>query len=159
MNDDLAVRPKRTTRAATLSLAGVGLITALAGCAGNADAVEPSDSGSSESDSGSSGSTSTASDYADGSYTADGSYQSPGGQESVSVSITLEGDVVTAVTVTPHATSGNSKQYQTQFASGIADQVVGKDIDSLNVSRVAGSSLTSGGFNDALEQIKADAAQ
>jgi uncharacterized protein with FMN-binding domain len=148
MTDDLAVRAKRTTRAATLSLAGVGLITALAGCSGNADAVESSGSDSS----GSGG------DYADGTYTADGSYQSPGGEESVSVSITLEGDIVTAVTVTPHATSGNSKQYQSQFASGIAGQVVGKEIDSLDVSRVAGSSLTSGGFNDALEQIKADAA-
>ena len=150
MNDDLAARPKRSTRAATLSLAGVGLITVLAGCSGNADAVE---SGSGSSDSGSSGG-----DYADGTYSADGSYQSPGGEESVSVSITLDDDVVTAVTVTPHATSGNSKQYQTQFASGIAGEVVGKDIAELDVSRVAGSSLTSGGFNEALEQIKADAA-
>ncbi len=148
MNDDLAARHGRATRAATLSLAGLGLITVLAGCAGDADAVE----------SGSSGSGSSGGDYADGTYSADGSYQSPGGQESVSVSITLDDDVVTAVTVTPHATSGNSKQYQTQFASGIAAEVVGKDIDELDVSRVAGSSLTSGGFNDALEQIKADAA-
>ena len=146
MNDDLAVR--RTTRAATLPLAAVGLITALAGCSGDADAAEGSATGSG----------SGSEYYAYGTYSADGSYQSPGGQESVSVSITLEGDVVTAVTVTPHATSGNSKQYQTQFASGIADQVVGKDIDSLDVSRVAGSSLTSGGFNQALQQIRADAA-
>ena len=40
---------------------------------------------------------------------------------------------------------------------GIAGEVVGKDIDDLSVSRVAGSSLTSGGFNDSLETIKADA--
>ncbi|WP_447589312.1 hypothetical protein [Microbacterium lacticum] len=40
---------------------------------------------------------------------------------------------------------------------GIAGEVVGKDIDDVSVSRVAGSSLTSGGFNDALETIKADA--
>src|SRR3712207_8172197 len=65
---------------------------------------------------------------------------------------TLFRSVVTAVTVTPHATSGNSKQYQTQFASGIAGEVVGKDIAELDVSRVAGSSLTSGGFNDALDR-------
>ncbi len=153
MNVDLAVPGRRTTRAAALSLAGLGLVGALAGCAGNADATN-----SGTSDSGSSGSSGDAS-YADGTYTADGNYQNPGGAASVTVTITLEDDVVTAVEVAPHATSGNSKQFQTQFASGIADQVVGKDIDSLNVSRVAGSSLTSGGFNDALEKIKADAAE
>ncbi|WP_210479150.1 hypothetical protein [Naasia sp. SYSU D00948] len=172
MTDDLAVRTSRATRAATVSLAGLGLVGALAGCSGNAGAMnsDPSgDAGTSDSattgpdagssDGGSSDSGSSDGGYADGSYTEDGSYQSPGGEESITVSITLQDDVVTDVTVTPHATSGNAKQYQTQFASGIADQVVGKDIDSLNVSRVAGSSLTSGGFNDALEKIKADAAE
>ena len=62
------------------------------------------------------------------------------------------------VTVTPHAEEGNAVQYQGQFASGIAAEVVGKDIDELEVSRVAGSSLTSEGFNQAVDAIKADAA-
>ena len=153
MTDDLAVR-NRTTRAATLSLAGLGLLGALAGCSGNAVAEQDDSSGAT---SGCGSSSSTPSDYADGTYTEDGDYQSPGGQESVTVTVTLQDDVVTAVDVTPHATSGNAKQYQTQFASGIAAEVVGKDIDSLEVSRVAGSSLTSGGFNAALEKIRADA--
>ena len=38
------------------------------------------------------------------------------------------------------------------------DVVVGQDIDEISVSRVAGSSLTSGGFNRAIEEIKAEAA-
>ena len=155
-----AVPTFRSSRTALLSFAGLGLIGALAGCAGDAVA-EGSDRGA-DSGSGSSADSGTAtggdSTYADGTYEADGSYTSPGGQESVGVSITLEDDVVTAVTVTPHATSGNAKQFQTQFAGAISGEVVGKDIDSLEVSRVAGSSLTSGGFNDALEAIKADAA-
>ncbi|WP_210508630.1 hypothetical protein [Naasia sp. SYSU D00057] len=153
-----AVPTIRSSRTALLSLAGLGLIGALAGCSGNAVA-EGADTGT-DAGSGSSADTGTGGDgtYADGTYEADGSYTSPGGQESVGVSITLEDDVVTAVTVTPHATSGNAKQFQTQFAGAIAGEVVGKDIDSLEVSRVAGSSLTSGGFNDALEAIKADAA-
>ena len=37
-------------------------------------------------------------------------------------------------------------------------EVVGKSIDEISVSRVAGSSLTSGGFNHAIETIKAEAA-
>ena len=64
---------------------------------------------------------------------------------------------MTFVTVTPHATEGNQKKFQTQFAGGIADVVLGKDIDELSVSRVGGSSLTSSGFNDALEAIKSEA--
>src|SRR6478735_1599913 len=68
-----------------------------------------------------------------------------------------ECDVVTAVDVTGSATSGNSKQYQSAFISGISAEVVGKDIDSLDVSKVAGSSLTSGGFNAALDTIRSDA--
>ena len=35
---------------------------------------------------------------------------------------------------------------------------VGKDIDEISVSRVAGSSLTSGGFNQAIDAIKSEAA-
>ena len=97
--------------------------------------------------------------YADGSYTADGSYVAPSGQESISVEITLKDGSVTEVTVTPHATDGTRQGgFQRQFADGIAGEVVGKSIDELNVSRVAGSSLTSGGFNAALDEIKQEAA-
>ena len=41
--------------------------------------------------------------------------------------------------------------------TGVQALGVGVAIDDLNVSKVAGSSLTSGGFNDAVEQIKAEA--
>ena len=96
--------------------------------------------------------------YTDGDYSATGDYQSPAGEESVGVSVTLEGDVVTAVTVEPMAENANSVRYQTAFAGGVADVVVGKSIDDLSVDKVAGSSLTSDGFNAAIEQIKDDAA-
>lgn len=132
-------------RIPAVTLAGFGVLGALAGCAASGTAAQPSaapDGGP----------------YTDGTYQAEGEYVSPGGPESVGVSITLAGDVVTEVTVTPRATAGNAAQYQGQFASGIAAEVVGKDIDALAVSRVAGSSLTSGGFNRAVEAIKADAA-
>ncbi|WP_230313776.1 FMN-binding protein [Nakamurella alba] len=97
--------------------------------------------------------------YADGSYTATGTYQSPAGQESVEVEVTLTDDVVTEVTVTPQASNPNSVQYQTMFAENVSSEVVGKSIDELAVSKVAGSSLTSGGFNAAIEQIKTEATQ
>jgi len=127
-------------------IAGIGLVT-LAGCATAAEA---------EGD-GSGGGTDTSASYTDGTYTAEGSYISPAGEESVKVELTLDGDIVTAVTVTPEADDPQAKSFQEKFASGIADVVVGKDIDTLNVSRVAGSSLTSGGFAEALKAIKVDA--
>lgn len=95
--------------------------------------------------------------YEDGSYTAEGGYQSPNGPELVEVSLTLTDGVVTAVEVTPKASNSTSKRYQGQFAGGIAAETVGKPIDQLDVSRIAGSSLTSGGFKEALDAIKADA--
>jgi uncharacterized protein with FMN-binding domain len=95
--------------------------------------------------------------YADGDYLADGSYAAPSGTETITVDLRLENGIVTKVMVTPHATEGNQAKFQNQFAEGIAGVVLGKDIDELNVSRVAGSSLTSEGFNGALEDIKSQA--
>ena len=65
---------------------------------------------------------------------------------------------MTKVGIVGHATDPNAVQYQTMFAGGISSVVVGKDVSSLGVSRVAGSSLTSGGFRAALEAIEKQAA-
>ena len=144
----------RIARPVLTGIAGLGLIGGLAACT-----PAEAETGTGGSDSSSSGTGPAAgSNYTDGTYTAEGSYTSPGGQESIGVSLTLKGGVVSDVTVTPEATSGNAKQYQTAFASGIADEVVGVAIDDLSVDKVSGSSLTSDGFNAAVESIKADAA-
>lgn len=95
--------------------------------------------------------------YKNGQYSATGSYMSPGGQQSIGVSVTLNNDVITALTLDRSQTKGTSAQFQEKFASGIDELVVGKDIDDLDVSKVAGSSLTSGGFNSAIDQIKEEA--
>lgn len=159
-----SARTRPLARGITLGVTGLGLVGALAGCTtgtstGGTSAT--SGSGLSSSPSSSAGSTSSGSTstggYKDGTYTEDGSYSSPGGQETITVKVTLANSVITAVTVTPHATGGQPKQYQDDFAGGISDVVVGKKIDSLSVSRVAGSSLTSNGFNKAIAAIKADA--
>lgn len=159
-------QPRPATRAALAVFAGAGVITALAACSpgGAAETTAPSTDPTADTAETSPSATTGTGDaaasgaYTDGTYEAEGSYQSPGGSESIGVSITLEGDVVTAVTVTPEATSGNSAQYQGQFADGIAAEVVGQNIDDLSVDKVSGSSLTSGGFNEAVETIKAEAA-
>jgi uncharacterized protein with FMN-binding domain len=133
--------PTTTKRLLALGFAGLGATAALAGCA----------------PAGGSGGVDTSAEYADGTYEAEGDYVSPAGPSRVTVELTLADDVVTEVTVTPLATDPTSNGFQTQFADGISAAIVGQDIDTLTVSRIGGSSLTSGGFHDALEQIKAEA--
>ncbi|MET0863529.1 MAG: hypothetical protein ABWZ98_04285 [Nakamurella sp.] len=95
--------------------------------------------------------------YSDGTYTAAGSYSSPGGTESMSITLTLADDTVTDASAVGEATNGPSEQYQSEFISNFAALVVGKDIDTVSLDKVAGSSLTSSGFNAAVETIKSDA--
>ncbi|MEX2441315.1 MAG: hypothetical protein WD400_01575, partial [Pontimonas sp.] len=98
-----------------------------------------------------------ASSYADGAYQATGGYQSPNGPETIAVSVTLTGGVISAVEVSPQGTNSTTERYQGMFAGGVGQEVVGKSLDEADVSRVAGSSLTSGGFKKALESIRQDA--
>ena len=142
----------------TAAFAGVAGIVLLAGCAsGETDTTAGTGSGTGG-DAGS-GSSSGEATYADGTYEASGSYATPESVEQIQVTVELSDDVITAVEVVGDPTRPESERYQGEFIGGISDVVVGKDIDEISVSRVAGSSLTSGGFNDAIEQIKADAAQ
>ena len=148
--------PRPLPRTLAIGFAGLGLVGALAGCSA-ASATDAANSAGTGASSGTTAAPATSASYKDGTYTEDGKYVSPSGPQSVTVKLTLAGNKVTAVTVTGHATDATAKSYQAQFVDGISAEVVGKDINSLKVSRVAGSSLTSGGFNEALTTIKADA--
>lgn len=99
----------------------------------------------------------TTADLTDGTYSATGSYVSPGGRESVEVTLTLKEGIVADVSVVSLARNPNSVEYQGKFISGIANEVVGKSVLSLNVSKVSGSSLTSTGFNRAVAEIVSQA--
>lgn len=144
-------RTIRYSAAAALGLAGA---FALAGCAapaatGGATTDPSADANETTTDAGT---------YADGSYTAEGSYATPETVETIEVTLDIEGGVVTAVEVVGDPQAAESERYQGEFIGGISDEVVGVPVDEISVSRVAGSSLTSGGFNEALEVIKAEAA-
>ncbi|UJP10565.1 FMN-binding protein [Microbacterium sp. KUDC0406] len=134
----------QTTRTVT-ALAGAAGVLLLAGCSGAADAEDGATSGGAE--------------YADGTYTAEGSYQTPETVETISVTLTLTGGSVSDVEVTGDPQARETEQYQGQFIAGISAEVDGKKIDELQIDRVAGSSLTSGGFNQALEKIKQQASE
>ena len=150
----LPIRSRSTaTRVGIAAFAGLGIVTALAGCSSAAATTGTASGGSTSA--AASGTATTS--YKDGVYTEEGSYQSPGGNETISVSLTLAKNLVTAVTVKTIKADSEAREYEEKFESGISRDIVGKSLDSLNVSRVAGSSLTSQGFNAAVTKIKADA--
>ncbi len=97
--------------------------------------------------------------YQDGTYTTDVTYQVPSGQfEPVKVTMTLDNDIITDVELEFEGIVGTSRLNQAKFVNAYEPLVIGKDIDSLNLSRVGGASLTTKAFNSALVNIKADAA-
>jgi uncharacterized protein with FMN-binding domain len=145
-------------------IAGLSLAGTVAGCAPSATEDTPAAPGGSAAETsaatpsaGTSSLASSSSTYKDGTYSADGNDVSPNGTETVGVQLTLAGGKVADVNITQHPSNPNTRKFQGEFAGGIAAQIVGKNLDELNVSKVAGSSLTSGGFNQAVEKIKQEA--
>ena len=77
-----------------------------------------------------------------------------GQTQAIEVEVTLAADgTITELDADGQAESGNSEQFQGKFESGIDAKVEGRKITELDIDKVSGSSLTSGGFNDAIEQI------
>lgn len=164
------IRTAAVPRPVRIGVAAVGVAGAfaLAGCAASDTATEPTTDATATATPESSTTptpaasaseeASSSSTYADGTYTAEGSYATPETVETIVVTVTLENDIITAVDVTGDPQKPESEEYQGRFIGGIADVVVGQDIDQISVSRVAGSSLTSGGFNQAIDTIKSEAA-
>ena len=95
--------------------------------------------------------------YKNGTYNATAAYQTPGGVHNITVQATLQDGVVSAVTASSDATDGDSQEYTSMFLSSYKSAVVGKSIASLNVNRLSGASLTSAVFNNAIDQIRAQA--
>lgn len=159
-------RPVRT--AATLaSVAGIALLAGCSAGAAQAETATTSDTSSSTTTeptaaatTGSGSSDSASGAFVAGTYKGDGSYSNPRGNiEKVHVSMTITADgTIESVDVTGTTDGAESAQYQGLFISGISDEVVGKKIDELNVTVVSGSSLTSGGFMQAVDAIEAEAA-
>ncbi len=95
--------------------------------------------------------------YKDGTYTATSSYETPGGQEDINVKLTVANGTVTATTIDQASNNRESAGYQTRFKQGYSSYVVGKKLTDIKISHVSGSSLTTDGFNQALDQIMTQA--
>jgi len=151
-------RERPTTRKGTIKatgLEGICVSLVMAACWTTAMTVVRSTSAADAGYSRSRSSMNRNSTYADGVYKATGKYGSL--PSSITVTITLAGDAITAVKVTPHATDPTSLDLQRRFAAAIPAVVVGKRIDEVKVGRLAGSSGTPDGFNAAVRRIKEQA--
>lgn len=116
----------------------------------SADTTQSTDTSSSTS--------STSDNYTDGTYTSSVSFQTPDGIDGIEVTVVLANNVVTSVTATTDAGSRESQEYDDRFLASYESEVVGKSVDDVQLSRVAGASLTSNGFNNALDEIRQQAA-
>lgn len=96
--------------------------------------------------------------FKDGIYSATGSYLTPGGRESIKLTVTIENGKIVDSMIGNTSASGEAAEYQSHFLSRYKTEVIGRNVDDVSLSRVAGSSLTSHGFNEALKEIKTDAA-
>jgi hypothetical protein len=95
--------------------------------------------------------------FKDGSFTANTAYTDPGRKEhDIEVTLTIADDVVTAATVLYNGAAANTPNH-TRFENGYKQEVVGKPLDSISLSRVGGASLTTEAFNDAVASIKTEA--
>ncbi|HEX4057858.1 MAG TPA: hypothetical protein VHX87_06030 [Galbitalea sp.] len=96
-------------------------------------------------------------EYTDGKYSAQGSYTSPGGNETLRVNLTIANDVIQSIYVHSVHVDSTAREYESRFESGISGVAVGKDLATLDVGAVGGSSLTCIGFNAAIVTIRNEA--
>lgn len=97
------------------------------------------------------------SDYADGSYTTSVTYKTPERDEySMDVTLTIANDKVIDSNIV-YGQKAIKDSNVKRFNSAYEAQVIGKDMDTISLSRVGGASLTTKAFNNALAKIKLDA--
>lgn len=119
-------------------------LLALLGCAPNDSDIMPA-------------ATTQAVPYRDGTYTATGTY---GGLPShLTVTVGLQQGLIKKVQVKTHATDPTSLDYQRDFAQAVPRVVEGKPLRDVKVGKLAGASGCPIGFNDALDQIRQQAAR
>lgn len=84
------------------------------------------------------------------------SYGTPEGSESLDFVFTVDSGVVSNLALGNSAKNSDSRKYVNRFMSSITSQVVGKKVSSIGTfSRVAGASLTTPAFNQAVAKLKA----
>ena len=98
--------------------------------------------------------------FSDGTYTVEDAYFVMAGlSEPMRTTITLADGVITDASVAFDTQDIHSEYHQRDFSAVYKTQVIGAEITDVPFSRIGGASLTTGGFNDALEKIMSQAAE
>ncbi|WP_377938405.1 FMN-binding protein [Alloscardovia venturai] len=95
--------------------------------------------------------------YKDGTYHVTGGY-GINAKNQLSVDLTVSDGKISDVRVEPETDNAISKKYGEKFVQQIRSEVVGKDLKGMNVDIVAGASWTTQAFNQALTNIRGEAA-
>lgn len=91
---------------------------------------------------------------ADGTYTDQVEYHSPGGQDTIEISLTVEKDIVKAVSIKSIKADGTSIRFINGVNDALPDLVIGKKISELNLPKqISGSSLTTTAFKFHVDQL------
>jgi uncharacterized protein with FMN-binding domain len=97
-----------------------------------------------------------ASTYADGTYRTSSTYRTPDGTYTMDVAVTVANDQITASSLS-FDSDGARDGYSKRFSSAYQGSVIGKDLETVSLSRVGGASLTTRAFNNALNTIRSQA--
>jgi len=96
--------------------------------------------------------------FKDGTYTVEDAYFVMAGlSEPMRTTVTLADGVITDASVAFDTQDIHSEYHQRDFSAVYKTQVIGAEITDVPFSRIGGASLTTGGFNDALEKVMSQA--
>lgn len=95
--------------------------------------------------------------YKDGTYTATQLYGVPKGSNDITVTVVISSSAISSVTTSHTSSDRESAMYIDSFDTGINAAVVGKSLDEVSANRVGGASLTTDGFNAALDVVRTQA--
>lgn len=117
--------------------------------------IHPSTAESSNNSSGPGNSSSTtASSFKDGTYSASVNYIAHRHNESIQVTLKIKDNIISSSELEQSMSDRESQQYQTEFEQLYKSRVVGKKLDQVSISRIAGASDTSEAFMTAVRQIQ-----
>lgn len=95
--------------------------------------------------------------YIDGTYTAKVTYPTPKRDiYALDVTLVIVNDIITDSSIT-YSQGAEKDGNVERFDAAYRTELLGKNIDDVNLSRVGGASLTTNSFNEAFTTIKADA--
>ncbi len=96
--------------------------------------------------------------FVNGNYTTSVSYLTPSrSSHSMDITVTIENDVISNSSIVYDNGDGPSNSHQRRFDAAYKTEVIGMQLDEVALSRVAGASLTTESFNEAVTTIEVEA--